>query len=59
MLAHAFGTFETVNFKIGESNLRSKCAIEKVGAILVDRRILDAKLHCIYQVKRDYFFASL
>ena len=37
MLAHAFAHFETVYFWIGETNFRSRKAIEKLGARLVQQ----------------------
>lgn len=37
MLAHAFHDFETVIFRIGEHNSRSRRAVEKLGAVLTDR----------------------
>jgi N-acetyltransferase len=38
MLDHAFRFVETVVFRIGTTNLRSRRAIEKIGALLTDRR---------------------
>lgn len=39
MLAEAFrSSFHTVIFLVGENNLRSRRALEKVGAVLTDRR---------------------
>jgi N-acetyltransferase len=37
MTAHAFTHFHTVLFLIGEANLRSRRAVEKLGAVLTDR----------------------
>lgn len=48
MLAHAFRSFDTVLFLIGEANLRSRRAVEKLGAQLTDRTqevMLDGFLH--------------
>lgn len=39
MLSHAFATFGTVCFHAGETNLRSRRAIEKLGAKLTDERV--------------------
>jgi len=44
MLAHAFRFVETVVFRIGTTNLRSRRAIEKIGGVLTDRRE-SVKLH--------------
>ncbi|MBC7386071.1 MAG: GNAT family N-acetyltransferase [Cryobacterium sp.] len=35
MLAHAFKSFENVVFHVGETNLRSRRALEKIGARMV------------------------
>lgn len=37
MIAHAFTAFDAVIFLIGEANLRSRRAVEKLGAALIDR----------------------
>lgn len=50
MLEHAFKSVAAVYFEIGESNLRSRRAIEKQGARLVERRELDGKAHVIYRI---------
>ena len=52
MLQHAFMFVENVNFEIGENNLRSRRAIEKIGAKLIDQKKLDATNHLIYQIKK-------
>ena len=39
MLTHAFGLVDTVMFKVGEYNLRSRRALEKIGARLTDRHM--------------------
>ena len=38
MLTHAFRYVDTVIFRIGETNLRSRRAIEKIGAVLTTAR---------------------
>ena len=38
MLGHAFTLVEKVIFRIGSTNLRSRRAVEKIGAVLTDRR---------------------
>ena len=60
MLAHAFKQFDTVIFLVGETNLRSLRALEKIGARLTDRRqdwpMADAVVsHLIYAITRDDF----
>jgi RimJ/RimL family protein N-acetyltransferase len=37
MLEHAFEAFDRVIFRVGEHNLRSRRAVEKLGATLTDR----------------------
>jgi len=53
MLAHAFESVERVDFRVGETNYRSRIALENIGAELTDRTDLvryDGKrlLHKIY-----------
>jgi N-acetyltransferase len=61
MLAHAFDTgFEAVIFLVGETNLRSRRALEKIGATLTDRRqdwpMADGVVsHLIYRIDRAAF----
>src|SRR5258708_11824348 len=38
MLDHAFRFVESVIFKIGPANLRSRRAVEKIGGVLIQRR---------------------
>ncbi len=38
MLEHAFTLFDTAIFLVGETNLRSRRAMEKIGGVLTDRR---------------------
>jgi RimJ/RimL family protein N-acetyltransferase len=57
MLNHAFKFVESVLFKIGPTNLRSRRAIENIGGVLTERRE-EANLHgrtvehVVYQIKR-------
>ena len=37
MIAHAAGHFDTIVFRVAETNLRSRRALEKIGARLTDR----------------------
>ena len=63
MLNHAFRFVETVIFKIGPANLRSRRAIEKIGGVLTERRE-EANLHdrpvehVVYQIKNPTNNAS-
>lgn len=57
MVAHALAHFTTVGFRVGRDNLRSRRAMEKVGAVLTDR--LDTTIragvpveHVVYEVRR-------
>ena len=57
MLDHAFRFVEIVIFKIGPTNFRSRKAVEKIGAVLTERRE-EADLHgrtvdhVVYQIKK-------
>ena len=54
MLDHAFGRFAQVIFRIGENNLRSRRAVEKLGATLTDRTQIDgAVTHLFYAISRE------
>ena len=61
MLAHAFTRFETAIFLVGEDNLRSRRAMEKIGGLLTDRRQRTPMAggveidHVIYAITRDSF----
>jgi RimJ/RimL family protein N-acetyltransferase len=59
MLSHAFRFVDPVIFRIGETNLRSRRAIEKMGATLTDRPDPGAAAapvkHLIYAIKRSEF----
>lgn len=55
MLKHAFHYVKSVLFEIGEANMRSRRAIEKIGAEFVGNDILDNKPHVVYKIDRDKF----
>ncbi len=64
MVGYAFEQgFDAVIFLVGESNLRSRRALEKIGAVLTDRRqawpmsdtVVD---HLIYRIARTDFFTG-
>jgi len=64
MLAHALGSVAECRFLVGESNLRSRRAIERIGARLTDRReeriMADGTeiLHLVYAINRVDFAAG-
>jgi N-acetyltransferase len=43
MLAHALGEVNYVRFRIGETNIRSRTAMEKIGGRLTERRQVEIK----------------
>jgi RimJ/RimL family protein N-acetyltransferase len=58
MIRHALGSFERVVFRVAETNLRSRRALEKIGAVLTDRtepiEIGGAAVtHLVYAVGRN------
>lgn len=58
MMGHAFCQIERVMFEIGARNLRSRLAIERIGAKLVGSDQLDGSSHVVYEVKRADFFSG-
>ncbi|HUO08903.1 MAG TPA: GNAT family N-acetyltransferase [Phycisphaerae bacterium] len=57
MLTHAFQFVDSVVFEVGVTHLRSRKALETIGALLTDRReqrLLHGKLveHVVYQIKK-------
>ena len=52
MIDHAFQFVDRVIFLVGEGNLRSQRALEKIGARLTDRRIHRAVDHLVFEVRR-------
>ncbi|KQV28390.1 acetyltransferase [Rhizobium sp. Root1203] len=63
LLAHAFRFVETVYFRVGETNLRSRRAMEKLGARLADRTDIltmpdgTPVTHVIYEISKGEFDA--
>ena len=60
MLAHALGCVERVDFRIGETNLRSRRAMEKIGGRLSERSdVVDTASgpvrHVVYEIDRAGF----
>jgi N-acetyltransferase len=64
MLTHAFRFFDSVRFNIGATNLRSRRAVEKIGAVLDGEYIPEAingvppVLHSIYRINREQALAA-
>lgn len=56
MLAHAFRSAESVLFHVGENNLRSRRAMEKIGGALVGReeRVVDGRsnVSVVYRIAK-------
>ncbi len=60
MIGHALRTLDSVNFRIGAGNVRSRRAIEKIGARLTGRTDISVMAgvpteHVIYEITRDDF----
>jgi RimJ/RimL family protein N-acetyltransferase len=58
MIRHALASMDTVVFRVAATNLRSRKALEKIGAVLTDRsEVADVAgtpvLHVLYAVRRD------
>lgn len=63
MLTHALKYVERVDFRVGETNLISRRAMEKIGGLLSDRSELAETssgpvLHVIYEITRESFAAG-
>lgn len=59
MLEHAFKFVSEVFFDIGETNLRSRRAIEKIGAKFVRNQMNKGKPYTLYQINEAAFRAAL
>jgi len=61
MLTHAFGFVRRVEFRIGEDNIRSRMAMERIGGQLLQRTQMTELaggrmiLHVIYEITREGF----
>jgi N-acetyltransferase len=59
MLTHAFRFFDSIRFNIGATNVRSRRAVEKIGAVLDGEYVPEAingvppVLHVIYRINRE------
>ncbi|MGE0762184.1 MAG: GNAT family N-acetyltransferase [Bdellovibrionales bacterium] len=61
MLTHAFQYVEDALFEVGESNWRSRRAMEKIGGRLCGRmqkQNLDGLAHVIYKISKEEFLQS-
>lgn len=60
MLDHAFRFVESVIFKIGPTNFRSRKALEKIGGVLTERREKTNLTveHVVYRIKKPTIKAS-
>ncbi len=63
MLAHALRFVERVDFRVGEHNLRSRRAMEKIGGRLSDRFDIAETAsgparHVVYEITRESFAAG-
>jgi RimJ/RimL family protein N-acetyltransferase len=60
MIGHALGSVEAVNFRVGARNIRSRRALEKIGARLTGRTDISMTAgvpteHVIYEITREDF----
>lgn len=55
MLEHAFGFADRVNFVIGVDNIRSRRAVERIGAVLVGPMTERGGESVVYQVTRTAY----
>jgi len=62
LLEHAFGFVDTVVFWVGQSNVRSRRAMEKIGGVLREglhhRAIAGDAPHVIYEIRRSLYYKS-
>ncbi|MDG5746781.1 GNAT family N-acetyltransferase [Qipengyuania sp. XHP0207] len=64
MLAHAFEHVALVEFRVGDTNYRSRNALEAIGATRTDRYELERYqgkrvVHLVYEISRERFEAGL
>ncbi|MFW2350445.1 GNAT family N-acetyltransferase [Qipengyuania sp.] len=60
MLAHAFAHVALVEFRVGDTNYRSRNALEAIGAVRTDRYELEKYqgkrvVHLVYEMTRESF----
>ena len=58
MLKHAFRFVDRVVFVVGENNLRSQKALEKIGAIFFRRENRDGRPNLLFKIDRGSFRAE-
>lgn len=61
MLAHAFQFVDAVLFWVGETNLRSRGAMEKIGGVQrpgIHRRLVDPTPHVVFEIRKSDFHSS-
>lgn len=63
MLVHALRSVERVEFRVGENNVISRRAMEKIGGILTEREDISVRAgvpqrHVIYEIDRAGFAAG-
>ena len=55
MLRYAFRFVENIHFHIGDTNLRSRKAIEKIGARIVEQIPIQGKIRVVYEIDKATF----
>ena len=60
MLAYAFQSVALVEFRVGDTNYRSRNALEAIGAVRTDRYELEKYqgkrvVHLVYEITRESF----
>ena len=60
MLTHAFQSVALVEFRVGDTNYRSRNALEAIGAVRTDRYELEKYqgkrvVHLVYEITRESF----
>ncbi len=61
MLEHAFQFVDTVVFWVGETNLRSRGAMEKIGGVQrpgIHRRLVDPAPQVVFEIRKRDFHSS-
>lgn len=59
MLKHAFQFVERVVFLVGPHNLRSRKAVERIGAVETGTRVASGRESIVYEISADRFRASM
>lgn len=59
MIEHALKFVKEVFFDIGETNLRSRRAVEKIGAQFIKNQILNEKPYTLYKIDHKSFEAQI